>query len=104
MLSKPPSPPRYYPDGAEEEDIGSSSDSDFEDNDENASLDDLRDFIDFDPRYNRTNVSKQTVFDQEDDPLKSFLFAHQEKPRKWFRAFARNTVGPKLTKPGTPLR
>ena len=100
VLTKPPSPPRYYPGGAEEEDIGS-SDSDFEENDENASLDDLRDFIDFDPRFNRTNISKQCTFEDEEDPLKVFLFTHQEKPRKWFRAFARNAVGPKLTKPPT---
>lgn len=97
--TKAPSPPRYYPNGLdEEEDIGS-SDSDFEEESLNDRYDDLRDFIDFDPEFNQKVVSKKREsFSKSDDPLRDFLFNHDAKSRKWFRTFAWAAVGPKLTK------
>ena len=97
--SKPPSPPKYYPGGAaEEEDIGS-SDSDFEDDaSEDARYDDLRDFIDFDPKFNKKVITKKQSYRDSDDPLREFLFNHDAKSRKWFRTFAWSAVGSKLAK------
>jgi hypothetical protein len=110
-LSKPPSPPRYYSQREEElgaEDIGD-DDEDDEDYEEEPgsipSFDDLRDFIDFDPKYNNTPISKKkrsssrgSAHLQSGDQLRDFLFHDSAKPRKWFSAFAWNTVGAKLAK------
>lgn len=104
-VSRPPSPPKYYPEQSEEEDIDS-SDSEYEDEDESVdstSLEDLRDFIDFNPKYNQTQISRRSRETQGDD-LADFLFNQKCKPRKWFRAFAWNAVGPKLSRHPTPTR
>jgi hypothetical protein len=100
-LSKAPSPPRYYPNGpVEEEDIGS-SDSEYEDTEVESRFDDLRDFIDFDPRFNKKVVSKSDKYTSSSDPLRDFLFNHDAKSRKWFRTFAWAAVGSKLSKKNT---
>jgi hypothetical protein len=104
-LGKPPSPPKYYPEQPDEEDIDS-SDSEYEDDEsvDSASIEDLREFIDFDPRYNRTQISKRKFSQERGDELDDFLFSQPAKPRKWFKAFAWNAVGPKLSRQPTPTR
>lgn len=98
---RPPSPPKYFPNGPEEEDIGSSdSDSDFEDV-SNDRYDDLRDFIDFDPKFNKRVITKSEKYTKSADPLREFLFNHDSKSRKWFRTFAWAAVGSKLSKKNT---
>ena len=98
QLSKPPSPPKYYPGGADdEEDIGS-EDSDYEEESIDTRLDDLRDFIDFDPRFNKKVITRKETYTRSDDPLREFLFNHDAKSRKWFRTFAWSAVGSKLAK------
>lgn len=101
-LEKPPSPPKYYRTEEEigAEDIGDEDDEDYEDIGE-GNLEDLRDFIDFDPKFNKTPISKKkrASSDHTGDPLRDFLFHDSAKPRKWFSAFAWNTVGAKLSKP-----
>ena len=100
-VGKPPSPPKYFPNGPDEEDIGS-SDSDYEDDDgSNDRYDDLRDFIDFDPKFNKKVITKREAYSRSDDPLREFLFNHDSKSRKWFRTFAWAAVGSKLSKKNT---
>lgn len=96
-MIKAPSPPKYYPNGPEEEEEIGSSDSDYED-EIDAKYDDLRDFIDFDPEFNHKVITKREKFSKSQDPLREFLFHHDGKSRKWFRTFAWAAVGPKLTK------
>ena len=104
QFGKPPSPPKYFPQGEEFDDIDSSDDSDYEDNQSDASgandVDDLRHFIDFDPKYNRSQISKKKhkKFSATGDPLRDFLFHDAAKPRKWFSTFAWNAVGAKLAR------
>lgn len=105
-LSKPPSPPKYTGVDLSEEDIDS-SDSDYEDEDDDGSVDDLRDFIDFDPKFNRSNISKRVRSDDygTGDELRDFLLQRAStKPRKWFKALAWNAVGAKLSRHNTPSR
>jgi hypothetical protein len=98
-FGKPPPPPKYFPTGAEEFDDIDSSDSDYEtDSDQSERVDDLRDFIDFDPKYNKSQISKCRKFSATGDRLRDFLFHDPAKPRKWFSAFAWNAVGAKLTR------
>ena len=108
-LSKPPTPPKYFKSQLPDEEDIDSSDSDYEEDDDDASsasLDDLRDFIDFDPKYNRSNISKRSHsnFGSCGDQLEDFLFQGSSKPRKWFKALAWNAVGAKLSRQNTPSR
>ena len=104
VLSKPPSPPKYFASVRDEdlsEDINS-SDSEFEGGGsdvDSVSLDDLRDFIDFRPKYNKTKISRKSrSVSAGGDALEEFLFDQPAKPRKWFKALAWNAVGAKLTR------
>lgn len=107
-LSKPPSPPKYTGEELSEEDIDSSdSDNEDEDEDDDGSVDDLRDFIDFDPKFNKSNISKRVRSDDygTGDELRDFLLQRAStKPRKWFKALAWNAVGAKLSRHNTPSR
>jgi hypothetical protein len=98
QLSKPPSPVKYYPGGVDDEEDLGSEDSDFEDESIDTRLDDLRDFIDFDPRFNKKVITRKETYTRSDDPLREFLFNHDAKSRKWFRTFAWSAVGSKLAK------
>ena len=91
----PPAPPKYFPD---EDEIHSndSEDSDFENDDPE---DELRDFIDFDPKYNRRWTSRKSrSVSESEDPLRQFLFHEPARPRKWFKEFTQVAVGAKLTR------
>lgn len=104
-VSKPPSPPKYYPEQLDEDEEIDSSDSDYEEESVNSEyLEDLRDFIDFDPKYNKNQTSKRSRNNGEGDELDEFLFNQTSRPRKWFKAFAWNAVGPKLSRKPTPTR
>ena len=104
-VSKPPSPPKYYPEQIDEDEDIDSSDSDYEEESVDSEyLEDLRDFIDFDPKYNKNQTSKRSRNNGEGDELDEFLFNQTSRPRKWFKAFAWNAVGPKLSRKPTPTR
>ncbi len=78
--------------GSEEEYSGSSCAS-------SSDLEDLRDFIDFDPKFNKAQVTrKKSKSDTSGDALRDFLFLEAARPRKWFAAFTKTAVGPKLAK------
>lgn len=86
----------------DEESVGSSSeesDTDYVDSEcsSDGELADLRDFIDFDPKYNRTNVTRKRPTESTGDELRDFLFHERARPRKWFTAFTQSAVGAKLT-------
>jgi hypothetical protein len=95
--------PRNFPRKDDEESINSYSEEDDEEYTDSSSdgsgLDDLRDFIDFDPEFNKTNATKRKTFAKPSgDELRDFLFTQDARPRKWFTAFTTAAVGAKLAK------
>ena len=72
-----------------------SGESDVSSNDGN----DLRGFIDFNPKFNKARVSKRTKDSGESDELYKFLF-EPSKTRKWFKRLTQTAVGAKLVKKG----
>lgn len=95
--------PKYFPRKDDEESINSYSEEDDEEYTDSSSdgsgLDDLRDFIDFDPKFNKTNATKRKTFAKPSgDELRDFLFTQDARPRKWFTAFTTAAVGAKLAK------